>query len=174
MENYFAFYGLPISFYTDQKALKKLFLLASRKYHPDYFTLASEEEQAKALIQSSYNNDAYKVLSDEHKRLKYILDLKGIMEEEGKNAIPQEFLMEMMDLNEKVMELQFDFEQSSYDLCQTELAELQQSIFQEVSEIMKDYTEDMDDAVLEPVKEYYLKQQYLKRLEKNLLAVGTE
>jgi len=168
MEHYFAFYGLPVRFYLDEKLLKKLFLETSRKFHPDYFTMASENEKADALIQSSYNNDAYKILSDEHSRLKYILDLKNILKEEGKNAIPQEFLMEMMELNEKVMELQFEFDTSVYEACQSELAGLKQSIFSEVEEVMKSYTEDMEDAVLEPVKNYYLKQQYLKRLEKNL------
>ena len=145
MEHYFAFYGLPISFYPDEKALKKLFLETSRKFHPDYFTLASEDEKANALIQSSYNNDAYKVLSDEHSRLKYILDLKNILKEEGKNAIPQEFLMEMMELNEKVMELQFDFEKPIYEACLSELSNLKKSIFSEVEDVMKSYTEDLDD-----------------------------
>ena len=95
--NYFELYDIPVSFKVDKKALKKKFYELSRKFHPDFYTLEGEAKQAEILELSSLNNEAYKVLKDFNKRMKYVLDLKKIIAEEGKNKIPQAFLMEMMD-----------------------------------------------------------------------------
>jgi len=93
----FEFYNIPITFIPDEAALRKTFYANSKKYHPDFYTLASQEEQEKALELSTLNNEAFKILSDQDRRMKYILELKGVMGEEGQNNIPQDFLMEMME-----------------------------------------------------------------------------
>ena len=98
--NYFEFYDIPISFKIDAAALKRTFYRLSKKYHPDFFTQESEEKQAEILQLSSLNNEAYQTLSNFDRRMKYVLDLKGVLAEEGQNQIPQAFLMEMMEINE--------------------------------------------------------------------------
>ena len=113
--NYFEFFEIPISFKVDEAALKRIFYANSKKYHPDFYTLESEEKQAEILELSTLNNQAYKTLSDFDKRMKYILDLKEILAEEGQNQLPQSFLMEMMDINEVLMELEFDFDTQKFE-----------------------------------------------------------
>ena len=84
------------------------------KHHPDFFTLDGIEKQMEALEVSTLNNKAYNTLKDFDRRLKYILEEKSVLKEEGSNNLPQEFLMEMMKVNEAVMDLQFDFDEEKH------------------------------------------------------------
>jgi len=166
--NYFEFYDMPVSFFPDQAELKRRFFEKSKRSHPDFFTRASEDEQAAVLNEASYNNEAYRTLKDDDKRLHYILTLTKALNEENKNQIPQAFLMEMMDLNEKVMELQFDYDQQKADSILTELRSIQDELMSEVRPIMKAYSSEQDLSTLTPVKDYYLKSKYLHRLHTNI------
>jgi len=167
--NYFEFFELPISFLLDEAALKRTFYANSKKYHPDFYTLASEEEQARILELSTLNNEAYKTLGDFDKRMKYILDLKAVLEEEGKNKIPQDFLMEMMDINEQLMELEFDFDAEVHQKVKAALHEQETSLYQTIKTIIENYQDGIaSEADLKTIKDYYLKKRYLLRIQENL------
>ncbi|MFK7772108.1 MAG: iron-sulfur cluster co-chaperone HscB C-terminal domain-containing protein [Saprospiraceae bacterium] len=167
--NYFEFFNIPISFKIDTADLKRKFYANSKKYHPDFFTLESEEKQMEVLELSTLNNNAYKTLSDFDKSMKYILEIKGVLGEEGKNKIPQEFLMEMMDINENLMELEFDFDQSNFDKVESDLKRLESGIFHEVQDILDNYSDNSaNEAELNEIKNYFLKKRYLLRIQENL------
>ncbi len=162
MENFFAFYDLPFSLHVDQGHLRKKFYEFSRKYHPDFHTQASGDVQAEILHKSSLNNKAFETLADQNKRIKYILEYKDLLVE-GKNAIPQDFLMEMMDFNETLMELEMDFDLEAKSLLHQNLTKLSEELFQSIRELDEPNI-ILDDASLEKLKDYYLKNQYLKNL----------
>ncbi|WP_235299186.1 Fe-S protein assembly co-chaperone HscB [Portibacter marinus] len=166
--NYFEFYNLPVSLSIDEALLKQRFYANSKQFHPDFFTLDGVEKQMEALEQSTLNNTAYKTLIDFDKRLRYLLKLKGILKEEGDNQIPQEFLMEMMDVNEAVMELQFDFNQSKLDQLEKDVDDTKKRLKAGISEIIPKSDEEMSESDYELLKEFYLKNKYLKRLEENI------
>jgi len=167
--NYFEFYNIPVSLKVDKDQLRSIFLKNSKKYHPDFYTLDSEEKQQEVLELSTLNNQIYKVLSDFDKRMKYLLDLKGILEEEGKNKIPQDFLMEMMDINEAIMELQFDFDQAAYDKALSDLKIIEAENYKSISAVVEQYNGASDEEPsLEKIKAYYLKNRYLLRIRENL------
>ena len=167
--NYFEFYGIPISFKVDAGVLKKIFYANSKKYHPDFFTLESDEKQAKILELSTLNTEAYKTLSDFDKRMKCILDLKGVMAAEGENKLPQDFLMDMMDINEAIMELEFDFDETIYHKALTDAQHIENQIFKEVEPILDSYDEAVTPlSQLEAVKKFYLKKRYFLRIRENL------
>ncbi|MFK8004800.1 MAG: Fe-S protein assembly co-chaperone HscB [Saprospiraceae bacterium] len=167
--NYFEFFEIPISFKLDEAALKKAFYANSKKYHPDFFTLESEEKQMEVLELSTLNNNAYKILSDFDKRMKYILDLKEVLDEEGKNKIPQEFLMEMMDINENLMELEFDFDQNNFDNVQNDLKSLENNLLEEANPFIENYNDAFPkEEELNAIKNYFLKKRYLLRIKENL------
>ena len=153
----------------EEADLKKTFYANSKKYHPDFYTLESEEKQLEVLEMSTLNNEAYKTLSNFDKRMKYILDLKGTLAEEGKNQIPQDFLMEMMDINENLMELEFDFDANVFERVGTELKSLETSLMNEVQPMLESYNDAAsDEAILKGIKNYYLKKRYLLRIHENL------
>ncbi|MEL6924598.1 MAG: Fe-S protein assembly co-chaperone HscB, partial [Bacteroidota bacterium] len=167
--NYFDFFELPVSFQLDEAALKRSFYANSRKYHPDFHTLADEAQQAKILELSTLNNEAYKTLSDFDKRMQYVLQLKGALAEEGNNQIPQDFLMEMMDINEKLMELEFDFDPTVHQQLQSELKNLEREQYQQIEGLIASYDDQTSDpTVLNRIKDYYLKKRYLLRIQENL------
>lgn len=167
--NYFSFYNIPVSFKVDQSALKRIFYSNSKKYHPDFYTLESAEKQQEILELSTLNNEAYKTLKDEDKRMKYILELKGVLGEEGKNQIPQAFLMEMMDINEALMELEFDFDEKKYSEAVAALKSMETALYQGVSSALEGYQEASEsEESLQLIKKYYLKKRYLLRINENL------
>jgi molecular chaperone HscB len=172
--NYFEFYEISPSFKVDKEQLRQTFLKNSKKYHPDFYTLENEDKQEEVLELSTLNNKAYKTLSDFDARMKYLLDLKGVLAEEGKNNIPQDFLLEMMDINEAIMELEFDFDKSTYEKAIENIKSLEEEHFKDIESIVETYNGNSgSDDVLNKIKDYYLKKRYLLRIRENLNKFAT-
>lgn len=166
MTNYFQFFNLPPSPTVDQAALKKTFYANSRKFHPDFHTLEDEATRDESLEQSTINNQGYKVLSDEDRTLKHLLELKGVLGEEGSNKMPQSFLMEIMDVNEALMELEFDDDPAARARIDKMVAELEAGFRAEVGDLLENYDDaTTNEAELQRLKDYYLKKRYLLRLK---------
>jgi len=167
--NYFDLYELPVSFVLDSTEVRRKFYALSKKYHPDFYTLESEEKQAEILELSTLNNEAYKVLSDDDQRMKYVLELNNLLDEEGKAQIPQDFLMEMMEVNEALMELEFDFDAEQFTSLQDMLAAKEADLYKQVQPILESYENGVSsNTELESVKSYYYKKRYLLRIRENL------
>ena len=158
-----------MSFDINTSALTKKYYQLSKTYHPDRFTMASEAEQATALSQSTEVNKGYKILKEEQSRIRYILELLGKAPEEGKESMPQEFLMEMMDINEAIMDYKMDPTSEAKESIEQSVSTFQSTIKAEADEAMGalDF-KNPADAQLEQVKSYYLKSKYLRRMLQNL------
>jgi len=169
MTNYFEFYELEPSFLLNEGALKRLFYQKSKEYHPDFYTLESEEKQAEILGLSTLNNKAYKTLSDFHKRMHHLLDLHGQIAEEGKAKLPQDFLMEMMDVNEAIMELQFDPDVAAKEKVVSDIATFKNQDRGAIQSLLNNYDFHQPiESDLVQIRDYYFKHKYLLRLEENL------
>jgi len=168
MINYFEFFGIDISFDVDLPELRKKYISKSKAFHPDFHALDDTSEQEKMLEKSTHNNQGWKVLSDENKRIAHILDLHDALPKEGEAKVPQEFLMEMMDLNEALMELQFGEDPSLKSKVLSDLAEIKSGISQDAQAAMSAWDEDHEAKFLEIIRDYYLKMKYLKRIEEKL------
>jgi molecular chaperone HscB len=163
--NYFELFDIPISFHPDAIVVKKKFYELSRKYHPDFFSNAPDEEQAEILEKSSQINKAFKIFSDQSETIKYILQLKGLLEEEEKYQLPSDFLMEVMELNEQLMDAQMEKNIDALAHVQSAIAQLQNAIYEPVQQIMEHDQEDLvSEKELLQIKEYYFKKKYLKRI----------
>jgi len=165
---FFNFFELPISFQLDEADLRKRYLSNSKRFHPDFYTLETPEKQAEILQLSSLNNEAYRTLSDFDQRMKYILEEKGLLVE-GKNEIPQIFLMDMMDINEQLMELEFDFDPKVLDAVKQEVEAKEKELQAELEPVIQGYLEETSSEVeLNSIKNFYLKKRYLLRIKENL------
>ena len=100
--NYFEVFELPQLLGIDTKALEKKFHELSRKYHPDYFTIAPAAEKSRALRMTALLNDAYRTLRNPAKRVEYLLTLHGFKTDGSK--VPQSLLMEVFEINEQLAE----------------------------------------------------------------------
>src|SRR4051794_23295490 len=127
--NYFELFEIPISFQPDLKKLKLKFYELSRKYHPDFFTQESELEQSDALERSSQVNKAFKVFQSRDETIKYVLQLKGLLEEEEKYQLPPDFLMEMLELNEQMADAKMDGDDLQLAKLKQSIAEVEEEIF---------------------------------------------
>lgn len=170
MSDYFSFYDLEASFLLDEALLRRKYLQLSRDFHPDFYGMESEEKQAEALELSSKNNEAFKVLSAFESRFTYILGLHGLLDEEkNKNALPQSFLFEMMELNEALSELEFLFSETGFDKLEGELAKLKRDLYAAVLPDLTGYSKKHADAeMLNRLLVYYLKNRYLDRIQTRL------
>ncbi|MBT8218901.1 MAG: DnaJ domain-containing protein [Bacteroidia bacterium] len=167
--NYFEFYHIPVSFRVDESELKRLFYQKSRQYHPDFYTLESEEKQAEILQFSTINNKAYKVLRDFHSRMFHVLELNGLIKDEEKTELPQTFLLEMMEINEELMELQFDFDQEKKENIITQIDNYEKNNLSIIQKDLDTYQHEIVDIdALNRIKDYFLKHKYLLRLRDNL------
>ncbi|PIK48651.1 putative iron-sulfur cluster co-chaperone protein HscB, mitochondrial-like [Apostichopus japonicus] len=89
----------------DVSRLQKFFRELQSKLHPDRFSQKSEREQSFSAGQSSAVNKAYRTLLRPLSRGLYMLELAGYPVEEGDSDVDPSFLMEIMELNEKLSEL---------------------------------------------------------------------
>lgn len=167
--NYFDFFGFPVSFRVDESALRRVFLQNSKKYHPDFHTLADEAEQTRMLELSTLNNEAFKTLSDPDRRMRYILEINGLLgEEDSQPSLPQDFLMEMMDLNEMLFELELDADAARYAVALQKTDDFEKGLEAEIQPIVERWTAEEGTAPLLAVRDFFLKKRYLLRIRENL------
>ena len=163
--NHFELFGIPVSLAPDTSLLKQKYYELSRKYHPDLHAGDSEMEQAEILEKSSQVNKAYKVLQSHDETVKYVLQLKDLLEEEEKYQLPPAFLMEVMELNELLTEAKMDNDNEKIQSVKLEIAQMTNTIYEPVKDIIENYEEGSTTTKeLLQVKEYYYKKKYLNRI----------
>ena len=89
--NYFELFGLPVLLKVDKTDLPKRFFELNRKFHPDFYANSTPSEKEKALEITANLNKAFKTFQNEDETLKYVLQLKGLLEEEEKISIAARF-----------------------------------------------------------------------------------
>ena len=165
--NYFEIFGIPIQLKVDKKELPKKFFDLSRKFHPDFYANTTPSEQNRALEITANLNKAFKTFQNPDETIKYVLQLKELIEEEEKYQLPPGFLMEVLEINEKLMDAEADPElkqnlQSAIDNLQTE-------IYEPVKKTVEHYEDGVTtEKELLQVKEYYYKKKYLHRIQQQL------
>ena len=169
--NYFQFYNITEDFLPDEKQIKETYYALSRKYHPDFHAQDDAERQLEILHLSTLNTDAYRTLSNPDTRMQYILEHHGLLEEGKNNELPASFLMEMMDLNEQIMELDFDFDQEVFEKVSQEVIGAAAALEADILPVLQQYPQLEGITKLEAlqqVKTYYLKKKYLLRIQQSL------
>ena len=164
---YFELFEIPVQLKVDKASLPRKYFELSRKYHPDFFVNGSGEEQTLALERSAMLNKAFKTFQNPDETIKYVLQLKGLLEEEEKYELPPDFLMEVLEINEELMELGEN--KNLLPNIELRITELQAEIYEPVKEIVEHYQEgSASEKELLQVKGYYYKKKYLNRIRKQL------
>ncbi|XP_053525910.1 iron-sulfur cluster co-chaperone protein HscB isoform X2 [Artibeus jamaicensis] len=95
------------SFRVDTAKLQRRYQQLQRLIHPDFFSQRSQTEKDFSEKHSTLVNDAYKTLLAPLSRGLYLLKLHGVEIPEGTDyEMDRQFLMEIMDINEKLAEAQ--------------------------------------------------------------------
>ena len=152
--NYFELFDIPISIKVDNSKLAKKYFELQKKYHPDFYTQSDAAEQEDVLQKSSEINKALKILKNKQLTIKYVLGLKGLLQEEEKYQLPPDFLMDVMELNENLT-----------DNSVTTIQAFEEEIYAGVEMIILGYDDtQISTEDLLKIKEYYFKQKYLQRI----------
>lgn len=160
---YFELFDIPVQLKVNTATLSKRFFELSRQYHPDYAATGTDADQAEALEKSALLNKAWKTFQNPDETIKYVLQLKGLLEEEEKYDLPTDFLMEVLEINEQLMD-----NDDKTDLG-SKIENLQNEIYAPVKEIVEGYKEGItSEKELLQVKEYYYKKKYLDRIRREL------
>jgi molecular chaperone HscB len=162
---YFELFELPVSLKIDKALLTKKYFELQKKYHPDFFSNASNEEQSEVLEKSSLVNKAYKTFQSIDETIKYVLMEKGLLQEEEKYQLPPDFLMEMLELNEHLNEAKMEGDEEKVSSYNSQVSSLINEIYAPVKQIVEHYKEGITtEKELLQVKDYYYKKKYLNRI----------
>ena len=164
--NYFELFGIPVQLEVDTTALTRKFFELSRTYHPDYHISLDEASRQEMLEKSSLVNRAWKTFRDPGLTIKYVLQLKGLLEEEEKYELPPDFLMEVLDINEQLMDAD---DPGTKTGIRSAIDRLREEVYEPVKDIIRNYREGITtEKELLDVKAYYYKQKYLDRIEREI------
>lgn len=169
--NYFELYELPLSFDLDAAILRKKFYELSKRFHPDFYVNESQEKQDEILELSTQNNKAYQVLSDPLKRVEYILSLYNMLADGDKHVLPQSFLMEMMDVNEALMEMEFEADEQKLAELKQQIDEMEQALFEELNQYTAQFdskNETEAENILLKIRDIWYREKYLMRIRESL------
>ena len=155
--NYFELFSLPERPVVDRTVLAKKYFELQRKFHPDYHTDDTEAEQSDILEMSSAVNKAFAIFKDEQKTIAYYLQLKGFLEEEEKYNLPADFLMEMIEVNELLDDGESDNVKALISNTETQLD-------LEFHQILANCGDNIAEAELLKIKDYYYRKKYLRRI----------
>lgn len=167
MENYFEFYDLEVKFMLDQDELRNRYLKLSKQHHPDFF-IDQDEAYENALEMTSLNNKAFKVLSSQEQRVKHILELNELLTD-AKESMSPDFLMQMMDINEAIMEMKMDPDGAQKAKVLKEVEEFESDLDSEFQTAAQLYDTSGDPSTLHTIKDNFLKRRYLRRMKENLV-----
>ena len=102
-KNYFQVLNTSATYDVDARAITIFKRHLMKQLHPDKFAGADSEVLSMAEDQSALLNEAASVLTNPYRRGVYLLSINGAEIEEGTNPdLGNDFLMELMELNEEV------------------------------------------------------------------------
>ena len=103
MKNHFELFGLSPAYALDLEHLDRAYRDIQARVHPDRFAHAGDAERRASMQMTTQVNGAYRVLKSPVQRASYLLQLNGVDTGfETSTAMSPEFLMEQMELREKL------------------------------------------------------------------------
>ena len=164
--NYFEFYQLEPKVLLDLNVLRQKFYAKSRELHPDQNNKLDLSEN-EIQYDSAFNNIAYKTLGSFETRLKYILELESInIESQQNNPLPEDFLMEMLELHEEIIEAKHLNNIEELSKLEDSIRLVEEKNLQEILPSITDYDsgKKVDNTLLK-LQQYYYKLKYFNRLK---------
>ncbi len=162
--NYFELFELPLQFEVDAKKIRPKFLELSRRFHPDFHSQENEVNQQKVMEQSALINKGWQIFQEPLATLHYVLQLLGKIKEQENPVLSADFLMEMMELNERLTE----GDQDQQLQLKEEINRYEKELYEGIKSILKSPPTVVTDTDLEKIKEYYYQQKYLNRIQERI------
>lgn len=156
--NYFELFDLPQAPSVDRSLLAKKYFQLQKENHPDFFTQGSETEKEQALDQSADINKAFGIFQNKERTIEYFLQTLGLISHDEKFALPPDFLMEMMEINEALTG-------EDETAIKQQVAGYEDILYEAIRPTIEGYdAAKTSQHDLLKLKEYYYKKKYLKRI----------
>ncbi|NXD12607.1 HSC20 protein, partial [Nothocercus nigrocapillus] len=147
------------SFRVDKQQLRRRFRSLQRALHPDRFGRRPPMERLYSEQHSALVNKAYQTLLHPLSRGLYLLELNGIqLAQETDSDADSEFLMEIMEINEKLAEPNNE----------GNLEEIETLIKAKQEQLTKEVTATFERDDLQEAKKLLAKMKYFANLEDKL------
>lgn len=175
MQDCFQLFGLNYDLLVDDEAVRTKFLEQMKTAHPDMHANDIEKMQ-EAMHHSIQLNTGFKKVHNFESRAQHLLEICNKLGEEEKKSVPMDFLMEMMEINDKIEDLEVG-NISAKDSVKVELTQYLNQIFTTMKQLavkiqtnlqMQSLSEISALSELDLLHNEYLKLNYLKRLQLNL------
>lgn len=169
--NFFALFGLPVSFDVDLDALAQRYREMQRAVHPDRFANASEAERRLSMQLAARLNEGLQTLRDPLARGRYLLELRGVELNDRDTALDGAFLMEQMELRERLDAVtgsenpQLALQNVSRDI---------QARNQELTAQMAAALAKQDAEALQDARDKMRKLQFFRRLQEEVATLDDE
>jgi molecular chaperone HscB len=96
--------------------------------------------------------------------IRYVLELKKMLPDDRYEYSPQ-FIMEVRDINEELMELEIDEKQEQLMEVEQKVNTLLTKIYEDVEPVIESYKEETaSEETLLQVKDFYFEKKYLQRI----------
>lgn len=164
MDNFFDLFEIPMQLMVDPASIRPRFFALSRQFHPDFFVNRPAEEQQAALDKTSSLNKAWKTFQQPDELLRYVLEIHGAWIAGEKYELSPDFLMEVMEINEAMM----DLEEGNKDCILEQASGLQTNMFEPVAPYFSENPFMPTPEKLADLKEYYYRKKYLDRILQGL------
>lgn len=155
MDNYFAYFGVPVRFFPDEGRIRDKFMQQDTRLQPDFHTMEDPEEQIENFDKASFNQEAYEIVTDYDYRMEHILLLHDALEEDWDEPLDASryTFLEKWDLKLKGVAVE-----EIEDVVDAWVNQLDDKVFP--------LLEDHDKGVRTPqlwkaIAEYFLTRQYL-------------
>jgi molecular chaperone HscB len=140
--------------------LEKAYRDIQSQVHPDRFAHAGDAERRASLQWTTRVNEAYRTLKNPVQRARHLLELRGVdVAFETNTAMPPEFLMQQMELREKLEEAK---DSSSLDRLRSDLVNDRKNLEERLAETI-DAQRNYKGAA-----ELVRKLQFLHRLDEEI------
>ncbi|MFD2179480.1 co-chaperone HscB [Veronia pacifica] len=169
--NHFELFGLPCQFELDGSSLSSCFRELQRKFHPDRFVTASEQDRLLAVQKAAQINDAYHTLNDPVRRAEYLLSLNGVdLKDEQQTMQDPEFLMQQMELREELEDIAHasDPESDLFDF-DTKVAAFYRELLAELAQLLTEQRWPDAANQVRKLKFVVKLKQEIERIEDQLL-----
>jgi len=169
--SFYVLFDLPVSFEIDLDSLSARYREAQRAAHPDKFANATEAERRLSVQMAARINEAYRVLKDPLSRGRYLLELQGVDLDDADTAFEGAFLMEQMDLRERLANIKNSANADQQLLAiANDIASHEQSLLQQLAVLVNDAsTDDLQQARL-----ITRKLQFFRRLNEEVETLEDE
>ncbi|XP_045390331.1 iron-sulfur cluster co-chaperone protein HscB isoform X1 [Lemur catta] len=157
--DYFSLMDCNCSFRVDTTKLQHRYQQLQRLVHPDFFSQRSQTEKEFSEKHSTLVNDAYKTLLAPLSRGLYLLKLRGIQISEGTDyEMDRQFLMEIMEINEKLAEAQ----------SEAAMKEIESIVRAKQKECTDNVSRAFEQDDFEGAKEILTKMRYFSNVEEKI------